>query len=374
MERPTTEELRGIDDDLADLLAVLHPSETFRRVVSRVPEQVGVPKAFAGILQPEGNMRIEYMAGMAGDALRDLRIDRGRGLGGQVLDTSRPGWVRDYAQAVGITHHYDSLVVDEEKIRGLIAVPVFNGDELYGVLYAANTEPTDFGDRAATALLDSARRASVALSIAERSRHAAEIAAMEERRRIALDLHDSVGATLFALTASVRSLVDDMSADPFLRHKIESIEERANEASTALRHSVQALSAPPEELALSVTLRADCRAFQERTSLPCRLIVMDRCPPLGSASVDAVVRTVREGLLNVEKHANARSVVVTVFPAHDGVAAAVSDDGVGPDAGCGPGSGVGLAACHDRVGRVGGSLSIAPNDDGGTTLRLWVPR
>lgn len=374
MHRPTSDELEEIDDDLAHLLAVLHPSEMFRRVVQRVPERVGAPKAFAGVLQPGGSMRIDFMAGMAGDALRDLRIDPGRGLGGQVLDTRRPGWVHDYAAAAGITHHYDALVVDQENIRGLMAVPVFNGDELYGVLYAASSEPTEFGDRVADLLLDSARKASVALSVAERSRHAAEIAAMEERRRIALDLHDSVGATLFALTASVRNLIEDFEADPTIRHKVESIEARANEAALALRNSVQALSAPPDELALSVALRADCRAFGERASLPCRLIVMDRCPPLPHAQVDAVVRTVREGLLNVEKHADARSVVVTVFPQSDGVAAAVSDDGVGPAAGRGPGSGVGLEACRERIGRVGGTLSVTTNDDGGTTLRVWVPR
>jgi signal transduction histidine kinase len=218
-----------------------------------------------------------------------------------------------------------------------------------------------------------AREAAAAIMVAERARHAAEVAALEERRRLALSLHDSVGAMLFALSASVRSLGVDLQRDPALLAKVESIERRAHDASVALRESLHALTVSPGELVLTVVLRADCRHFQERTGIPTRLIQMDDLPPSDTARADVLVAAVREGLLNVEKHAGARSVVVTAFASRGGIAVAVSDDGVGVAGAKSDGWGIGLQSLRDRAERLGGSVHVADGEDGGTTMRVWVP-
>jgi signal transduction histidine kinase len=105
------------------------------------------------------------------------------------------------------------------------------------------------------------------------------------------------------------------------------------------------------------------------------------------------VAVVREALVNVEKHAHATSVVVSLVASGEGLAVAIADDGLGwPDAAApgadplaelaarrprGPSrersSGMGLKASYDRVARLGGALSIVGNEDGGLTVRAWVP-
>jgi signal transduction histidine kinase len=65
--------------------------------------------------------------------------------------------------------------------------------------------------------------------------------------------------------------------------------------------------------------------------------------------------------------------VVSVFATRDGVGVTVSDDGAGLSNRPGSGAGLGLPATVDRLARVGGTLSIAGNDDGGVTLQAWVP-
>jgi signal transduction histidine kinase len=75
----------------------------------------------------------------------------------------------------------------------------------------------------------------------------------------------------------------------------------------------------------------------------------------------------------VEKHAQAQSVVVSVFALRQGVAMTVSDDGVGLDSDPARADGLGLAAMTEQVARVGGSVTIGRNDDDGVTLQAWVP-
>ena len=81
------------------------------------------------------------------------------------------------------------------------------------MLYGANRGADAFGDRTAQALEQVAARAAAAEVVAERARHAAEVAVHEERRRLALELHDTVGAMLFTLGAGIRRLGDELDSD-----------------------------------------------------------------------------------------------------------------------------------------------------------------
>ncbi len=372
-ERSPQDLLAEFEDEFASLLAVLDPDEVLRRVVARIPDIVGLEKGFVGLRMTDGSMTISHLHGLRTNALDGLRIDPGRGVGGKVLASDRPSWVKDYGASGEITHHYDSWVVAKEGIRGLVAVPLYTGTRLQGVLYAATSTLTDLGDRAADSLKNVAGQAAVALAIAERAKYAAEVAAHEERRRISLSLHDTVGATLFALTASVQSLGEELHQDPVLRARIDGIAQRAHDASVALRQSLRALSAPPRGFGLADALRSDCRAFQQRAGIPARLILMDDLPEVEDCLVEALVAIVREGLRNVEKHAQARSVVVSTFPSRDGLAIAISDDGIGLGQATSDGLGIGLSSAAEQLSRIKGTLTIAENDDGGTTMRAWVP-
>ena len=132
------------------------------------------------------------------------------------------------------------------------------------------------------------------------------------------------------------------------------------------------LNAPPGEVALGVAVRGHCRAFAERSGIPARVITLTDLPELPRASITALSDAVREALLNIDKHARARSVVVSMFGHRDGVAVTISDDGVG--FGDEPGHGLGLAAMTEQLGRIGGRVSIGSNEDGGGTVQAWVPR
>jgi signal transduction histidine kinase len=369
---PVPEVLLTLDEEYGAILALLDRSAAVERMVAGVPHFAGVDVAWVG--EPNGDDEIVLGRGVntVTNAVEGLVVPIGVGLGGRVLAARRPLWVSDYLTSRDIPDAYTSEAASE-GIRGMIAVPILHDGQILGVLYGANRVSTQFGDRTAEALEQLATRMATAQIVAERARHAADVAAHEERRRLALELHDTVGAMLFTLGAGIRRLGAEPGLASEVRARLSTIEQQAVEATAALRDSLRVLSAPPEQVALGVALREHCRAFSDRTNITARMITLTELPTLARSRVWALADAAREALLNVEKHARAQSVVISIFTLRDGVAVTVSDDGVGLDDDCTGNAGLGLAATSDRLARIGGSLAVAANDDGGVTVQAWVP-
>ncbi len=98
-------------------------------------------------------------------------------------------------------------------------------------------------------------------------------------------------------------------------------------ATSDLRGQTLSLHQPPEDKALAVALQGDCREFAARAGVAAELVVLGDLPLLDSARTDVLRRTALEALLNVEKHAAARYVVVSLYRDGDGVGLTVADDG-----------------------------------------------
>jgi signal transduction histidine kinase len=210
------------------------------------------------------------------------------------------------------------------------------------------------------------------MTVAERARLARDAAVHEERSRVAAELHDTVGALLFAIGSGVTGLAETSKGDPYVTAELERLRGQVAEATTALRNSLRALRASPSALALSVALQADCTAFSDRSGVPAELVILDDPPELAPSRTQVLIGAVREALLNVEKHAQASAVVVTVskgVPA--GIVVAVTDDGSG--LGAVHERGVGLANAADAVARLGGALHVTSDPAGGTAFRIELP-
>jgi signal transduction histidine kinase len=376
-EAPLPDVLLGLDEEYANILALLDRGAAVQRIMTNVPELVGVDVAWLG--EPDGADRLvlQHTVNTVTDTVAGLIVPVGIGLGGRVVAERRSLWLRDYCASPETTDLYRTRA-EAEGVKSMIAVPITHDGELLGVLYGANRTETEYGDRTTQALEQLAARTAAAGVVAERARHAAEVAVHEERRRVALELHDSVGAMLFTLRAGLQRLGDEPRLDQQVRARLTAIEEQAVEAAAALRGSLHVLSAPPEQVALGVALREHTRAFADRTRVNARMITLTDLPTLPRSRAVALADATREALLNVEKHAKAQSVVVSVFALRNGVAVTVSDDGVGLDGDHvrgdhARGDGLGLASITERVARVGGTVTIGRNDDGGVTLQAWAP-
>lgn len=115
----------------------------------RLRSVTGLPVAFAGVVPSDGaRLLLTRLAGTRGRELAGLTVPAGRGLGGRVLAQAAPQRVADYGSTPTITHEFDRVVVDAERLASVAAVPVLAGGRVRAVLYAADREARPVGDRA----------------------------------------------------------------------------------------------------------------------------------------------------------------------------------------------------------------------------------
>jgi signal transduction histidine kinase len=357
---------------------LLERGHALRLVAERVRDVSGADAGFVGCVEGDGTMVVRHWSGSQGTSLHDLVVPVGFGVGGKVLMSRRPTVVDDYLAALSITHHFDGPVRDE-GLSALAAVPIVVDDVVDGVIYAGRRGSGTFGDVAVDAMVELSGSAGVAIELQHAVATSTSSRVEDERSRLALRLHDSVGAALFGIGASVRDLRADYDDAPALLARLSRLEQQVSDAARTLREALAALGGTDEERELATAIHSDCRAFEARTGISARFVALAEAPDLAPARHVVLRRVVREALLNVEKHARAASVVVSLAAVDDGVTVVVTDDGVGVGtdvtAGRGDplGSGLGLASLREGLEQVAGDLSVIADEDGGTTVRAWVP-
>lgn len=130
-------------------------------VVQRARRASGVDVAFAGTAEaaPRGlGLVLTALSGARGTALAGLRVPSGLGLGGRVLAAERALVLSDYAAAPDITHDFDAIVVGQERITSVAAVPVRVGGRVRAVIYGATRQGRTVGDEAVRALETAAQQ------------------------------------------------------------------------------------------------------------------------------------------------------------------------------------------------------------------------
>ncbi len=198
-----------------------------------------------------------------------------------------------------------------------------------------------------------------------------ELALVEDRERIARDLHDTVIQRLFATGMSLQSTVGMVSADQM--KVVERIEQAVNDLDLTIKEIRTAIFGLERTRARRAGLRnrvlevvresAEALGFEPRVLLDGP--VESR---IGDELAEEVVATLREALSNVVRHARARRVEVQVV-VRDDVCLTVVDDGIGFDPGSGS-AGHGLANMVARAVELGGTCDIVTRRPTGTSL-VW---
>ncbi|SFS75246.1 LuxR C-terminal-related transcriptional regulator [Saccharopolyspora flava] len=116
--------------------------------LSWLARSTGIPVVFGGgtSTTPE-RLVIGRLRGTFGSGLRGLEVGPGTGLGGRVLRDRAAHRVDDYARTADITHEYDPIVVSQERLTSVFALPITIGESVRGVLYGAARDHRPVGDR-----------------------------------------------------------------------------------------------------------------------------------------------------------------------------------------------------------------------------------
>lgn len=374
-EERAVEQINVLDELLCErdgLLTVMDRIVALHGTARLIRATIGVDSGFVADLDGPDRAVVRWMSGTRTDLMQGLTVPVGQGIGGRAMALGRAVRVSDYVSSHEITHHFDAQVRGE-GIGAMIAVPVFGKSRPVAVAYAAMRTATDFGDSAVQRMEDIAQQAATALRIAGAAEAKATGAVTAERQRMQNALHDSVGALLFSIGVQVRDLHHAIHDNPALKTRLSRLESDISAASSALRESLLALSDTTPERALPVELAQCTRSFEARTGVSARFVELGQVAPMDAERTALLLAVVREGLLNVEKHARPHSVIVSLGPCDGGVQLVVADDGAGAMTEEANGTGMGVRSLAERAARVAGRVSLVRDDDGGCTLRAWLP-
>ena len=266
------------------------------------------------------------------------------------------------------------------KMSHFLGVPVRDGDQVIGIIFAANKVSAaagkcGFTDRDEEILSLFAAHAAIALTNARLYERSRELSVVQERSRLARDLHDAVTQKLFSIRAHARAAAVLAAREPpdstRIRAEIEVIGELGAEAHAELRAVIDGLSPPDLEAAgLAESLRRYAVLAGRAHGVPVTFTA-GCLPPLRQNAEAALYRVAQEALHNALRHAGASCVTVALSTTPRLVVLEVSDDGLGfaPDA---PSGGLGLDSMRERAAAAGGRLAIRSGPKG-TTVRMTVP-
>jgi len=200
----------------------------------------------------------------------------------------------------------------------------------------------------------------------------------EERRRIAMDLHDRIGQTL-AVAKMTLGALRERAGSVALAESLEEVRRLVDQAVQDARSLTFELSPPTlHELGLEATIEWLAEQVQGRHGIRVEVEGDGRQIPLEDGVRDLLFRAVQELLVNVVKHARARRARVSSRREDGVIRVEVEDDGVGIDlSGNGHGTdrngGFGLFSIRERLAHVGGSIEIASGPGQGTRVVLTAP-
>ncbi|WP_169980871.1 GAF domain-containing sensor histidine kinase [Microbispora sp. H10836] len=269
-------------------------------------------------------------------------------------------------------------------LKDFLGVPIMDGGTVLGIIFLSNKRtPGGFGEADEELLTLFAAHAAIAITNARLYERGRELTVIEERTRMARELHDAVSQKLFSLRLTARAAAALARTDPErAAEAIDRVERMAGEALTELRAVIVELR-PPEldRHGLVESLRKQV-ALLDRLHPMTVAFTAEGEPPGDSGSDSApeievaVLRVAQEALHNAVRHARAARIDVRLAHEEAGLVLEVSDDGAGFDSTGLDGAGVhglGLPSMSDRAQAVGGRLSVSSAPGRGTTVRLEVP-
>lgn len=367
--------LRELLEAVLALGSGLDPPSILRRIVEAAVGLVDARYGALGVLDDSGTRLTQFITVGIDDATHQLigALPEGHGILGLLILDAKPlrlPDLREHPDSFGLPPHHPPM-------RSFLGVPVRVGSEVFGNLYLTDKTTAEvFSDVDEELVVGLAAAAGIAIENARLHARVQEFALVEDRERIARDLHDTVVQRLFATGLSLQGTARLVRTD-------------ADAAVTRIDAAVDDLDLTVKHIR-SAIFKLESSRLPSGTGTRNRVLTLGReaagalgfeprCffdGPVDSATgddlADDLVATLREALSNVARHANATVVEVEVVVT-DEVVVRVIDDGTGPPA---PDErrGHGLKNMQARAARHGGRLELRPGRGGGTVLEWRVPR
>ena len=359
---------------LYDVVSVVSASidltTILQRSLDRVLFAMGCTKGAVHVLEDdETRLRLAAHQGLTPGVAAQLdEIAADDDLIGRVVRSAEPRMVPDLGEEVD-----DLKAIPPSLLHSYLGVPLRAQGKIVGVFSIMGKAGRRFSPAEITLLTSIADQVGIAVVNARLYQQAKQLAVMEERRRLAWDLHDSVTQTLYSMTLFAetgRRFVQRgelETAEANLNRLIETAQ-RALKEMRLLVYELRPLGLETDGLVMTIQKRLD--AVERRAGVKA-ILSADDVPELPNAVERDLYHILQEALNNALKYAGASAVTVEMRRQDACVRAAVTDNGAGFDVEAARRrGGLGLTSMQERADRLGGQLEIASQPGSFTTVAV----
>jgi signal transduction histidine kinase len=365
---------RAISDAVLAITAELSVEPVLQRLVHSARELARAQYAALGVPDGRGGFARFLTSGMSDQLVEQLGpLPRTHGLLGAMLESREPYRTPDVKQDPRFNgwwpkHHPD--------MHSFLGVPIVSRDGVIGAFYLTEKIGAhDFDDDDQRLIEVLAAHAAIAIENARLYERSRELSVVEERNRLARDLHDAVVQRLFGVVLTAEAAATVLDRDPAAaRAQVAKVQELAREAIDELRAVVFELRPPElEREGLVPALRKHVEVLRRvhAQELQFRVSGDHRARPALDAEV---FRIAQEALNNALAHGHAEHIDVSVEARNGRLRVVVADDGVGfnPESAALRSRRLGLTSMEERARALGAGLKIRSRPGKGTRIVLEV--
>jgi signal transduction histidine kinase len=349
---------------------VLAGDEGALRLIARSVHSLADADLSTVVLPVDTELRVAVAEGAGADGLEESRYAAAGTLSEHVLQTGKPVRLAD-AEDTASVEGRTIYLAGRVPVGPVMVLPLLGREQVRGTLVIMRGPGRrPFGHVDAEMATTFASHASVALELAEARRDQQRVLLLEDRARIARDLHDHVIQQIFAAGLVIQATAASIP-EPASVTALQEVIDHLDDAIRQIRVSVFQLQ-PPVPGGLRAAVMDVVADVRPALGIDPRLELDGPLDSVATADLTSdVTAVVREGLSNVARHATAKVIQLSVFATTNRLTVTISDDG----AGVGDATRrSGLDNMRQRAEDRKGSMVVAEVPDlGGTTLVWTVP-
>ncbi len=379
----------GLREILKELNSPRSLDEILDYIVRQATELLG---AQAGLLfrLEQNNQYVTFEASFGFPA--ELSLERGtvdNSSGNQDILNRQPVGVIDFPAYVemalkdpdaGLTERdaewYEELA---RRYTSILGAPLIVRNEVYGGLIFYYRDPHAFADEDKALASSLANQTALAIENARLRVQAEQAAVMEERQRLARELHDSVSQALYGINLGARTtrkLLDQESVAPDIKLKLgaplDYVLSLADVGLTEMRALIFELRPDAlEKEGLVAALKRQAETLRARHKLVVETTLCEE-PDVGPDVKEALYRIVQEATNNTVKHAHAARIDLRLWWRDKTLLLEIADDGAGFDPDRAYPGHLGLKSMQERIEQFGGNLTIESAPGAGAIVRVSV--
>jgi signal transduction histidine kinase len=372
MQDQRTSALEAMSDAVLAIASEHAVEPVLRKLVHAARELAGARYAALGVPDGEGAFAQFITAGMSDELVAEMGpLPRTHGMLGAMLESTRPERARDIRDDPRFRGWWPSA---HPQMRSFLGVPIVAHRGVIGAFYLTDKEGADeFGGEDQRVIEMLAAHAAVAIENARLYERSRELSIVEERNRLARELHDSVTQKLFGVSLAAEAAATLVERDAGeAQAQLRRLQALAQDAVEELRAVVFELRPPAVEAeGLARTLRKHVDVLRRVYDREITLAV-DGSPRLPDDAGREVFRIAQEALQNALRHAPGARVDVALRSGDGVTVLTVTDDGAGFDAAAPDvrSRRLGLTSMEERARALGATLAIESSPGAGTTVRL----